>query len=239
MPEDQVASLLHSILDAGITLIDTARGYGLSEERIGKHLKNRRREFVLSTKIGYGIPGYQDWTGPCMTAGIETALQLLQTDVIDIVHLHSCPLPTLQQDEILDALCRAREAGKIKSAAYSGDNEPFDWALQSGRFNSLQTSINVCDQRAIPAAAYAEGKGIGIIAKRPLANTPWGYPSFPSVDDSAAQSYWNRWNIMALDAGRHGSIGNGFEVHGFRSWCRFVPHRHRQRRTLAPQCAVD
>lgn len=201
MPEQEAASLLNAVLDIGITLIDTARSYGLSEERIGRHLKGRRSEFVLSTKVGYGVPGYQDWTGPCITAGIDQALRFLQTDVIDIAHLHSCPLSILEQGDVVQALQDARAAGKIRSAAYSGDNEPFEWALHSGRFGSLQTSLNVCDQHAIESVASADGQGIGIIAKRTLANAPWRVSSAPPGSDSAAEAYRERWRIMALDAG--------------------------------------
>jgi aryl-alcohol dehydrogenase-like predicted oxidoreductase len=39
-----------------VTLIDTAPSYSQSEERIGRILRNRRHEFVLSTKGGYGAP---------------------------------------------------------------------------------------------------------------------------------------------------------------------------------------
>jgi len=57
LEEAEVASLLNAALDAGITLIDTAPSYGCSEERIGRHLASRREDFVLSTKLGYGIDG--------------------------------------------------------------------------------------------------------------------------------------------------------------------------------------
>lgn len=201
MSEQDAASLLNAVLDIGITLIDTARSYGLSEERIGRHLKNRRSEFVLSTKVGYGVPGYQDWTGPCITAGVDQALRFLQTDVIDIAHLHSCPLSILQQGDVVQALQDAKAAGKIRVAAYSGDNEPFDWALQSGRFGSLETSLNVCDQHAFESVASAGRNGVGIIAKRTLANAPWRPSNAPPGSDSAAEAYRERWRIMALDAG--------------------------------------
>jgi aryl-alcohol dehydrogenase-like predicted oxidoreductase len=189
--------LLNTVVDAGIKLIDTARSYGLSEERIGKYLKPRRNEIVLSTKVGYGIPGYQDWTPACIEAGVDYALKLFQTDRIDIVHLHSCPLPVLMQEGLIDALNRAVAKGKIRVAAYSGDNAPFDWALQSEQFQSLQSSINICDQRVIDQLPIAQEKGIGIIAKRSLANTPWR--DTPRPNDEAAEEYRHRWKSMELN----------------------------------------
>src|SRR3954447_2022124 len=74
LSEEEVGRLLHGALDLGVTLIDTARSYGLSEERIGKHLSHRRKDFVLSTKVGYSVPGVADWTGPVITAGVDAAL---------------------------------------------------------------------------------------------------------------------------------------------------------------------
>ncbi len=74
LDEAQVGALLNQALDLGITLIDTARSYGLSEERIGRHLAHRRHQFILSTKVGYGIRGHKDWTYACVSAGIDAAL---------------------------------------------------------------------------------------------------------------------------------------------------------------------
>jgi hypothetical protein len=64
--EATAARVLHHVLDQGLALIDTARSYGLAEERIGRHLESRRGEFVLSTKVGYDIAGARDWTEDCV-----------------------------------------------------------------------------------------------------------------------------------------------------------------------------
>ena len=108
LDEAQAGELLNAALDLGVSLIDTARGYGLSEERIGRHIAHRRHEYLLSTKVGYGIPGHEDWTAGVIEAGVDRALELLRTDHIDIVHLHSCELPTLQAGEVVEALLRVR-----------------------------------------------------------------------------------------------------------------------------------
>jgi aryl-alcohol dehydrogenase-like predicted oxidoreductase len=194
--ERECEELLNSVVDLGINLIDSARSYGLAEERIGRYLKARRDEIVLSTKVGYGIPGYQDWTPECIEAGVDAALQRFQTDRIDIVHFHSCPAPVLLQEGLIEALLRAVENGKIRVAAYSGDNEPFDWALTSGKFASLQTSINICDQRSFEKITSTRNDGVGIVAKRSLANAAW--LNFPRPNDQAAEEYRKRWQIMNL-----------------------------------------
>jgi aryl-alcohol dehydrogenase-like predicted oxidoreductase len=200
LDEAEVARLLGAAVDAGITLFDTARSYGLSEERIGRHLAHRREELVISTKGGYSIPSCADWTGPCITAGIDAALTRLRTDRIDIFHLHSCPLDTLLRGEVIDALDEAARAGKIRVAAYSGDAEPLAWAARSGRFGSVETSVNLCDQRVISAdLPVALERGLGVIGKRPLANAPWRFAERPAGD--YAEVYWERLRAMGLDPG--------------------------------------
>jgi aryl-alcohol dehydrogenase-like predicted oxidoreductase len=200
LDETEVGRLLNGALDLGVTLIDTARSYGLSEERIGRHLAGRRDEFVLSTKVGYGIPGHDDWTGPVIAAGVDAALGRLRTDRIDIVHLHSCPLAVLERGEVTAALQAAVAAGKVRVAAYSGDNEPLDWAVASGAFGSIETSVNLVDQRAIERALpTAAARGLGVIAKRPAANAPWRFAERPAAEDVAL--YWARWRALGLDPG--------------------------------------
>lgn len=198
LDDAQVERLLNGAVDAGVTLIDTARGYGASEDRIGRHLGHRRRDFVLSTKVGYGIAGFTDWTGACITAGIDEALRLLRTDFIDIVHLHSCPIEVMSQGEITRALDVAVTSGKVRVAAYSGDNEALNWALTSGHFGSLQTSINLFDQRVISdGLRIARERGLGVIAKRPIGNAPWRFIEQPRGD--YCETYWLRMCAMGID----------------------------------------
>ncbi len=197
--DKEASYLLHQVLDLGVTLIDTARGYGLSEERIGKALSSRRSDFILSTKIGYGVEGHPDWTPSCLQAGIERALRQLKTDVIDIVHLHSCPQETFQQDEILQVLSKAKECGKVKVIAYSGENKDLEAALKIDLFGSIQTSVNICDQKTLQThLATAQGRKVGIIAKRPLANAPWRFSECPHGHDG--EEYWHRWQKMKIEA---------------------------------------
>lgn len=197
--EDEAGRLLNQVLDAGINLIDTARGYGLSEERIGRHIAHRRSEYVLSTKVGYGIAGYQDWTYDCIVAGVDAAITRMRTDVLDIVHLHSCPLQVLQQGDVVRALedCQAR--GKLRVAAYSGDEAELRWAIDSGRFGSLQTSVSISDQaNLVQHVQAAQARGIGVIAKRPLAGGIWRFEQRP--DAWVEGQYWDRFHAMGLAA---------------------------------------
>ncbi len=186
-------ALLHYALDAGINLFDTAPSYGLSEQRIGQHLAARRHEFVLSTKLGYGVAGLPDWTGECITAGIEQALRLMRTDHIDIAHLHSCPKETLARTDIIDALQRAKRDGKLRAFAYSGENQDLAYAIGMNVFDGFMASLNICDQRLMrEALPLMQGKGF--IAKRPTANHPWRFDTQPV--GNYCEEYWRRWRAM-------------------------------------------
>lgn len=199
LDEVEAHRLLNGALDLGSTFVDTAPGYGLSEERIGRHLAHRRASFVLSTKLGYGVPGVPDWTGTCISRGVDLALARLRTDVLDVAHLHSCPLETLLRGDVVEALLAAVRSGKVRVAAYSGENEALEWAVSSGAFGSVQASVNVCDQRSLSSAlALASSRGLGVVAKRPLANTPWN-PAAAHPDDAAAAAYRDRWSALHLD----------------------------------------
>lgn len=198
--EREVAQLLDAALDAGVTLVDTARSYGLSEERLGRLLEGRRPRVVLSTKVGYGTPGIADWTGPCITAGIDAALQRLRTDWLDIAHLHSCGLDVLERGEVVEALGRAVAAGKVRVAAYSGENEALQWAVDSGAFGSIQCSVSAVDQTVLDGqVAQARAKGLGVLAKRALGNAPWRFAARPEASDVAEA--WDRFGALCRELG--------------------------------------
>jgi aryl-alcohol dehydrogenase-like predicted oxidoreductase len=199
LEEAAVERLLHGALDLGVTLIDTAPSYGLSEERIGRHLAGRRGEFVLCTKVGYGVEGEADWTGACVRRGIDQALRRLRTEVIDLVLLHSCGPERVRDEPILAALDEARRAGKVRVAGYSGEGAALLEALAPDRFGAVECSVNLCDQRGLDEALpVARGRGLGVMAKRALANSPWRHATRPV--GQYVEPYWERWQAMGLEA---------------------------------------
>ncbi len=200
--EAEISKLLNSVLDIGINFIDTARGYGASEERIGKFISHRRSEYILSTKIGYSVPGYNDWTYDCIIAGVDLALQTLRTDYLDVVHLHSCPIGTLEYGEVISALQKTVEAGKVRIAGYSGENNELSFSIHSGKFGAVETSINIFDQRNLDYNLIeAKRRGIGVVAKRPVGNIPWQFKDRPF--GKYAEEYWLRMKKMNLDYGEN------------------------------------
>lgn len=195
--EKSVEKILNFALDNGINLIDTARGYYASEDRIGRFISNRRKEFILSTKVGYGIENEPDWSYNSVVKGVEDALVKLKTDYIDIVHLHSCSIEILNKGEVIEALLKTKKEGKIRFAAFSGENEELKFAVECGYFDSIQTSFNICDQNNFKYIfPVTNTKGIGVIAKRSIANAPWLYSEQPY--GKYVEEYWKRWQKMGF-----------------------------------------
>ena len=204
-----VAQLLHGALDAGLNVIDTAECYDESESLIGRAVGSRRREFHLFTKCGHGQGwGRADWRPPALLASIERSLKRLATDHVDLVQLHSCSLEHLRKGDAIAALERARERGFTRYVGYSGDGEAARYAVECGRFDALQTSVSVADQEAIDVTLpLAAKRGVGVIAKRPLANAVWRYARKPA--EPYYQTYWTRLRALGPEL-----LGEGDDAGG-------------------------
>ena len=192
-----VARLLGSALDAGLNVIDTAECYDDSEVLIGRGIGFRRREFHLFTKCGHARGWARpDWRPASLLASIERSLRRLETDYLDLIQLHSCSLAELQKGDAIAALERARERGWARYIGYSGDGEAARYAVECGRFATLQTSVNIADQEALDLTLpQARARPMGVIAKRPLANVAWRYARKPA--EAYYQTYWSR--LRSLD----------------------------------------
>lgn len=208
LSESEAERLVAAAIDSGITLFDTARGYGASEERLGRILRGRRHDVVLVTKVGYGIPETPDWTYDCVARGVDAALRRLATDCLDVVLLHSCDQTILARGECTQALHDAKAAGKLRAVGYSGEGDPLRFALHSDAFEVLECSINLCDQRiydeVLPLAA---ARGRRVLAKRPLANAPWRYAECP-VGQYAEEYFWRYTTMLRDDASRRDLLGD-------------------------------
>jgi len=187
-----VARLLGSALDAGLNVIDTAECYDDSEALIGKAIGARRREVALFTKCGHaGGWSSADWRCAPLLASIARSLRRLATDYVDLIQLHSCSLGELRKGEAIEALERARERGFTRYVGYSGDGEAARYAVECGRFDTLQTSVSIADQDAVERTLpLARERNMGVIAKRPLANVAWSYAKKPA--EPYYQTYWSR-----------------------------------------------
>lgn len=190
--QEDVNLLLNSALDAGLNVIDTAAAYKTSERMIGEAVGGRRAEYFLLTKCG-ALDGFTryDWSKKGTLETIEASLRNLKTDHLDIAQLHSCDSETLRRGDAIEGLERARERGYTRYIGYSGDNEDARTAIELGVFDSLQTSVSVADQTPIDGnIKAAAAAGLGVIAKRPIANAVWRNSEKPP--SSYHHEYWDR-----------------------------------------------
>jgi aryl-alcohol dehydrogenase-like predicted oxidoreductase len=167
--EEEAGELLNGVLDLGINLIDTAPAYGISEERIGRHISGRRKEFVLSTKVGETFEEGQstyDFSARGVTACIDRSLKRLKTPV-DFLLIHSDG--SAVTDETITALTNAKQQGKTRFIGLSGKTvESARAALQWA--DALMIEYHPRDTSHEQIIEEAGKMGLAILVKKPLAS---------------------------------------------------------------------
>ncbi|HET6251825.1 MAG TPA: aldo/keto reductase [Tepidisphaeraceae bacterium] len=201
--QERVAKILAFLLDHGVNVIDTAANYPGSEAAIAQAIGNRRSEFVLISKCGTALPDVSatPWSADMISTAVDRSLKNLRTDHLDVMLLHSCDLKTLEKGEAIAALAKARQAGKIRFAGYSGDNEAAAYAAAHPDIAVLQTSISIADQINIhKALPIAQKHNVGVMAKRPIANAAWKHADAQQgLYKNYAQTYHDRLKAMKLN----------------------------------------
>ena len=203
-PENEVQRVAEAALDLGINFLDTGSNYGmgLSETRIGRLLKHRRKDFILATKCGSRLmlePGKEpdvkrDFTHDGILASIQDSLKRLQTDYVDLIQFHTAPEKALDPSgEALAALKEAKKRGYARFLGASCDGERALQAVALGELDCIQISYNVATQepeeKVLPAALKA---GTGVIVKEPAAHGFFmGLPR-PGEDDNWQWPCWER-----------------------------------------------
>jgi len=211
-PQGQVDKLVDLLLGEGVNLFDTAAMYQDAEDKLGIALAGRRDETVLVSKCGtkdQGLSG-EEWSAELITASIDRSLKRLKTDHLDLTLLHSCSLDVLQNGEAVEALIKAREAGKTTYIGYSGDNDEAAAAAEMDWVDVIEMSINICDQHNIDAVLPAcRANNVGVIAKRPIANAAWNpLNKQRGMYKEYARAYHERLNAMAIAPHELGYYGH-------------------------------
>jgi aryl-alcohol dehydrogenase-like predicted oxidoreductase len=197
--DETVSKLLADALDAGLNVIDTAECYLDSEKKIGRAVSHRRGDFYLFTKCGHPEQvGKGDWRPASLLASIERSLKRLRTDRVDLVQLHSCSEEELRKGDVIAALQKARDRGHTRYIGHSGDGSAAKFAVESGAFDTLQTSVSIADQEAVELTLpLARDRQIGVIVKRPIANAAWRYKDKP--ENTYHLPYWERLRRLGYE----------------------------------------
>jgi aryl-alcohol dehydrogenase-like predicted oxidoreductase len=197
--QPDIDRLLASALEHGLNAIDTAECYVDSEEKLGRSISNRRKDYFLFTKCGHKGSFFTGaWSAEEIAASLETSLKNLKTDYVDLLQLHSCDKNVLAKGEAVQALQKAKKDGKTRFIGYSGDGEDALAAIEMDVFDTLQTSVSILDQQCIDLLLpKARAQNLGVIAKRPIGNAVWRFKSKP--DNEYVQEYWHRLQKLAYD----------------------------------------
>lgn len=192
---DESSALLHHVLDKGITLIDTAAAYHLSEERIGFALTARRSEYFLATKCGEHNqePGtYYDFSSKAITESIASSLEKLQTSQIDLIQIHFGPNPqqVLDSGQTLRAMKAAQEKGQVRFLGASCDLDVAYQIIESQDYDVIQLTYNLLDRRAEDTIKKAADRDIGVLVRFPLA-MGWLTPRADALKDTSPDQ-WQR-----------------------------------------------
>lgn len=120
---DEATRMVNVCMDAGVNLFDTANVYskGMAEEILGKAITGQRDKLLLSTKAAFSMgDGANDYgsSRQHLIKSCEDSLRRLNTDYIDIYHMHGFDAVT-PVDETLKALDNLIQSGKVRYIACS------------------------------------------------------------------------------------------------------------------------
>ena len=180
----EAAKLVHTALDAGITLLDTADiygfdgagGFGDAEALLGHVLAAEpalRGRMVLSTKGGIRPPLPYDQSSAWLAEAIDASLRRLQTDHADLWHIHR-PDILAHPQEVARALDDAVAAGKIRAIGVSNFTQSQIAALQhflGHKLVATQPEISPLHIAAFENGELDQAMMMGLV---PLAWSPLG-----------------------------------------------------------------
>ncbi|MBU3056359.1 aldo/keto reductase [Pseudomonas indica] len=175
IPDDREArQLLDLARELGINLIDTAPAYGRSEERLGPLLRGQRDAWVIVSKVGEEFEGGQshfDFSPAHTRLSLERSLKRLETDIIDLVLVHSDgnDVAILRDSGVYETLAELKREGKVRAFGLSGKTvEGGLLALERG--DCAMVTYNLNEQGERPVLDYAAEHGKGILIKKALAS---------------------------------------------------------------------
>lgn len=172
--EHDMLALLDCAQSLGINLLDTAPAYGESEERLGTLLKNKRHDWIICTKVGEefvnGKSTY-DFSPGSIQHSIERSLKRLNTDVLDIVLVHSNgdDEKIIYEDAVFETLLKLKNTGLIRAFGMSTKTVA-GGILAVDHSDVVMVTYNPVQTEEQPVIAHAAQKNKGVLIKKALAS---------------------------------------------------------------------
>jgi len=178
LPSDREAlALLDLAWDLGINLLDTAPAYGQSEARLGRLLRQCRRDWVIVTKVGEdfndGVSRF-DFSAAATRASVERSLRRLGVETLDAVLIHSSgdDLAILEQQAVLPTLRDLQQAGRVRAIGMS--SKTVAGGLRAVECADLvMATYNPHQREELPVIRAAHRAGKGILIKKGLLSGHW------------------------------------------------------------------
>jgi aryl-alcohol dehydrogenase-like predicted oxidoreductase len=197
----QAETILHAVLDAGINYIDTSIDYGVSEERIGRYIGDRRAEYYLASKCGC-VPGAPPaprgqsnphvFTRDNILKGVEQSLARMHTDHLDVLQFHASPSrQTLEKDSALETILELKRSGATRFVGMSGTLPHLSDHIAMGVFDVFQIPYSAVEREHEAAIAAAARAGAGIVIRGGAAK---GAPT----EGKQEGVQWDRWQKIEL-----------------------------------------
>lgn len=172
--DDAAITLIRTAIDEGVNYLDTAYAYGRSEEVVGKALRDGyRQRVILATKLPLSE---KTKSKSDLQSILDEELIRLQTDYIDVYHLHNLHKGSwriAQECGALEFLREQKEKGTIRHPGFSLHERPdhlyelldaFPWELVMMQYNYLD-KYNQIGQEGL---RYIAARGIPVVAMEPL-----------------------------------------------------------------------
>jgi len=162
---EESGRILHRALEAGVNFYDTARVYSDSEEKIGLAFSGMRDKVIIATKS-------MGDTGEKLTKDLETSLDQLQMDYVDVLQIHNPPTVPLPDDGTgrYEAMAAAKKAGKVRHIGLT--NHRFEVAVQAvecGLYEVIQYPFSILStEKEMEFARRCSDMDIGFIAMKAL-----------------------------------------------------------------------
>jgi hypothetical protein len=162
-------TVISRAVDLGINYFDTARNYqnGQNERMVGAALGAKRKNIFLASKSSDNPT-----SGPGILAEIETSLKELNTDYLDVWHLHGMGKPGDISDELVEAQMKAKQQGKVRFIGLSchGGLPGIADRIIEAKLDVVQPQYSFAQAATWGAAIdKLSAAGVGVIAMKVMA----------------------------------------------------------------------